>query len=63
MLLRLKIENKVFYCLIFFTTYQRTKAESDSVAIIFVEQKLLAKKEGAAHRNIFCVTVRCTFMV
>jgi len=40
-----------------------TKAESDSVAKIFIEQMLLMYNEGAAHRNIFCVTVRCTFIV
>lgn len=39
-------------------TYYKTKVESDSVALIFVERMQLMKNQGAAHRNIFCVTVQ-----
>ena len=37
-----------------------TKEKSDSVAIIFVVQMLSMQKEGAAHRNIRDIAVRCT---
>jgi hypothetical protein len=44
-------------------TYYITKTESDSVAIIFVEQMLLMQNEGAAHHNKSDIAVRCTFVV
>jgi hypothetical protein len=43
-------------------TYYITKTESDSVAIIFVEEMLSMQKEGAAHRNTRDIAVHCTFM-
>jgi hypothetical protein len=48
--------------ILFYQTYYITKTESDSVAIIFVEQMLSMQKEGAAHRNTRDIAVRCTFM-